>query len=53
MEDAEEDLEGDFKGRREPEISMGRSKSMAKMVFLVISRRLGIVVILVAILLDN
>ena len=53
MGDAEEDLEGDFKGRREPEIRMGRRKSMAKMVRLVISRRLGIVVILIAILVDN
>ena len=52
MEGVEEREEG-FKGRREPEISMGRSKSMAKMVFLVISRRLGIVVILIAILVDN
>ena len=52
MEGAEERDE-DLKGRREPEISMGRSKSMAKMVFLFISRRLEIVVILIAILLDN
>ena len=50
MGDAEEDLEGDFKDRREPEIRRGRRKSMAKMV---ISRRLGIVVILIAILVDN
>ena len=53
MGDAEEDLEGDFKDRREPEIRRGRRKSMAKMVFLVISRRLEIVVILIAILVDN
>ena len=49
MGDAEEDLEGDFKDRREPEIRRGRRK----MVFLVISRRLEIVVILIAILVDN
>ena len=53
MLEGADEREEDFKGRREPEISIGRSKSMAKMVFLVISRRLEIVVILIAILVDN
>ena len=45
--------EEDFKGRREPEMRRGRSKKVAKMVFLFISRRFEIVVILIAILLDD
>ena len=52
MEGAE-DKEEDFRGRREPEMRRGRSKNVAKIMFLFMSRRLEIAVILNAILLDD